>query len=898
MRPFLCAGFLALSAATLAHAATLAEARTRWLKGNYDEAVSAYEALLKEPKHLAAAAVGLSRALESQGHYDKALASLEAALKKLPDDADLLARHAEMLHFRGRWADAERAVAAAFKAKDKHLLAWWVKAQLLRDRGESDKANTEVKAIVRHYSESLETPNEIKSPEDLVIVGLASAENARWNNIADEFTTILEDLYGDAIKGDKIFWPAELQAGLLLLEKYNRGEALDAFDKALTINPNAAEALVAKGVAALARYEVKDADGFATRALKINPNLPEALRLRADIHLATGDVHAALKALEGARKITPRDERVLARVAACHLLQGGETGADFKKVVAEVEGFTSRPGVFFFELGERLEERKRFDVAQKYYELALARRPNLPGPLNSLGLLHMRLGDETKAAELLDRGFKADRFNVRVSNMRKVLAHLKTYKEIRTKHFILKYDADADPVLGPYMAEYLESIYEKLAAKFNYRPQGPFLVELFRNHEMFSGRTVALPDLHTIGACTGRVITMVSPNEKTSKGRPARKPFNWARVLRHEVVHIFNLAQTNFLVPHWFTEGLAVSNEGFPRPPMWDRLLADRAAADRLLTLDTIDLAFIRPRDALEWQQAYCQAQLYVEYIEATYKEPAIGRLLAAFAKGASAESAIREVCKVEKAAFEKGYRAYVMKIVGQVRGKASKHASKTVEQLQADHKKDPKDIDVAAELAVRLVNTARRADARKLADEVLEKKATHPRALYVLAVLARRAADAKQERAHLEKAVDRDNPDPLVLKALGKIYYEANEVAKAADLFELGRKADRYDREFLLELARAYAKLDDKDKLIGVLKALVPTDADDFDRRVRLARLLVEAKDFAAAEVYAREAVEIDLTDKEARGLLFRALEGQGDKKKAELTRLRAVLEPAAKGK
>src|SRR5262249_48908314 len=181
------------------------------------------------------------------------------------------------------------------------------------------------------------------------------------------------------------------------------------------------------------------------------------------------------------------------------------------------------------------------------------------------------------------------------------------------------------------------------------RPEGPFLVELFRNHEMFSGRTVALPDLHTIGACTGRVITLVSPNEKNSSGRPARKPFNWARVLRHEVVHIFNLAQTDFLVPHWFTEGLAVSFEGFPRRPDWTRLLAERAAADKLLTLDTIDLAFVRPRDALEWTLAYCQAQLYVEYIEATYKPEAIGKLLAAFAKGRSVESALKEVCKVEK---------------------------------------------------------------------------------------------------------------------------------------------------------------------------------------------------------------------------------------------------------
>src|SRR5439155_13079137 len=110
-----------------------------------------------------------------------------------------------------------------------------------------------------------------------------------WNNLSDQFEFILNEVYKDALKNDPNFWPAELQAGLLLLEKYNRGEALDALDKALTINPSCSEALAAKGVAALMRFEVKDAENFAERALKFNPNLPEALRLRADVHLATGN---------------------------------------------------------------------------------------------------------------------------------------------------------------------------------------------------------------------------------------------------------------------------------------------------------------------------------------------------------------------------------------------------------------------------------------------------------------------------------------------------------------------------------------------------------------------------------------------------------------------------------
>ena len=54
-------------------------------------------------------------------------------------------------------------------------------------------------------------------------------------------------------------------------------ERLEAFDNALKINPNAAEAHVGKGQVALQQFETKDADSHAEQALNINPRLPSAL---------------------------------------------------------------------------------------------------------------------------------------------------------------------------------------------------------------------------------------------------------------------------------------------------------------------------------------------------------------------------------------------------------------------------------------------------------------------------------------------------------------------------------------------------------------------------------------------------------------------------------------------
>ena len=43
--------------------------------------------------------------------------------------------------------------------------------------------------------------------------------------------------------------------------------------------------------------------------------------------------------------------------------------------------------------------------------------------------------------------------------------------------------------------------------------------------------------------------------------------YNWARVITHEMTHVINLQQTDFNIPHWYTECLAVESEKEPPPP-------------------------------------------------------------------------------------------------------------------------------------------------------------------------------------------------------------------------------------------------------------------------------------------------------------------------------------------
>src|SRR5205823_12815924 len=128
--------------------------------------------------------------------------------------------------------------------------------------------------------------------------------------------------------------------------------------------------------------------------------------------------------------------------------------------------------------------------------------------------------------------------------------------------------------------------------------------------------------------------------------------------------------QTHFQVPHWLTEGLAVTNEGFPRPQQWNQLLRQRIPANHLMDLDNIDLGFIRPQSPLDWHMAYCQSQLYVEYLIKKYGPGSIGELLKAYSEGQDTASALMKVCRVDKKSFEEGYRAYLDDVLKEMQGR------------------------------------------------------------------------------------------------------------------------------------------------------------------------------------------------------------------------------------
>ncbi len=361
---------------------------------------------------------------------------------------------------------------------------------------------------------------------------------------------------------------------------------------------------------------------------------------------------------------------------------------------------------------------------------------------------------------------------------------------------------------------------------------------------------------------------MVAMQSPTDKGQE----FNWARVLKHEFVHVLNLQQTHFNIPHWYTEALAVLNEGYPRPQAWDDLLVERVPAGNLFNLDDINLGFIRAHSSAEWNLAYCQAELYAQYMLATYGDDALAKMLTAYADNLSTRAALERSFHVSQADFEAGYKKYLDEIVAGLSShkKAKPHTLAELEKLLAAEPKNPA---LLAEMALAQLSRKAYPDARRSADKALALDPRQQLATYVRARLHMVVGENDQAYKLLTAALDPADPQENLLGLLAGLELAKDNYAEAARLYGLGARADPADAKWIKSLARVHLKSGQKTELAAVLAQLAALDADDSTVRKKLAELAHDAKDHAATIRWCQEVLQIDVMDGQTHRWLAEAL-------------------------
>jgi tetratricopeptide (TPR) repeat protein len=573
----------------------------------------------------------------------------------------------------------------------------------------------------------------------------------------------------------------------------------------------------------------------------------------ADLAISDERAEDARKSAEAALAQNPRDEEALGRLAAAYrlLVDPIRAGAVEARALAQ----NPRPVAFYSAVGERLADRRKYHSAERAFLSAIAADAEAAAPRIGLGMLYMQTGREMEANDLFESAFQADPFNIRASNMRIVLRHLAAYETIETEHYLIRTPPGRDAFVGRYMAKYLEEIHGSLRERFGFAPPGKTLIEVMQDHEKFSGRTVALPFIPTVGACTGKMIALASP-------RTTGKPYNWSRVLVHEMTHVWNLAQSDFNIPHWYTEALAVESERSPRPQPWNKMLQERVPARKLLNLETINLGFIRPKEADERQLAYCQAQLYAQYMTKRFGPEAQIKLLMAYREGLATPEAITRAFGVSTKDFESKYLDYLDEVVAGIRSRAEAETEDSFSDLERRLAEKPDDADLNAKLAYEHFARRDLQAARPLAEKALELNPKQALACYVKARLLESIGDQAGALALLAPAHDPKNPDGRVMDLLAELLMKADRLEEAERMYQEAHDADPQQSRWIAGLARVHLRAGSRDKLRADLALLAANDPDDLSVRRTLALEAFRATDYAESERWAMECLYIKTDD------------------------------------
>ena len=432
--------------------------------------------------------------------------------------------------------------------------------------------------------------------------------------------------------------------GLLLLERFNPGEAADLFNEALELEKDYPPALLGLARVAAERMDPKAAE-LCRQALAKDPTLEEARELLAHVLLEDGafDVASA-----EARKLAARPG-AQAALAAIALLRDQDASAALAAMGRYAPGYAR--------IARHLVLNRRYEEGIQYYQKALEIDPAFHAARSELGINLMRVGRDRDARRELQTAYEAGYRSAPTANSLKLLDTLAKFETIRRPRYVLRFHGSEAKVLAPYFEREVQRALDTYEKKYGFRLPGPVQVEVYNNHADFEVRTLGVPGLGALGVAFGLSVAMDSPS--------ARAPgaFHWASTLWHELSHVFVITATRHRVPRWFTEGLSVHEETAANPEWGDRLTPDIIAAIRkgeLLPVEELDRGFQRPRHPGQVTLSYFQAGRICDYIAGRWGWPKILELIRAFEKPAATGEVIARVLGVPAKEFDAQFLAWL----------------------------------------------------------------------------------------------------------------------------------------------------------------------------------------------------------------------------------------------
>jgi Flp pilus assembly protein TadD len=483
--------------------------------------------------------------------------------------------------------------------------------------------------------------------------------------------------------------------GRLLHERNNDQAATDLFHEALAADPANAEAYVGLALVSATTFDGK-ATEYARKALELDPKSVGAHELMAGLELEDADPGKAAEEADRALALSPDALKAYAIHAAIELIADRPADAWLAKMNAVNPNF----GAGYEAIAYYLTLNRRYTDGVAYYRKAIAVEPRLWTAHEQLGINLMRLGQTDEPVKELQLAYDNGQRDAETVNSLRLLDSYKNFVTFTDDTTILRLRKNEAELLRPYFEEQLHKAIATYTKKYGVTLPGPVQVEVYPDHEDFAVRTMGMPGLGALGVTFGEVVAMDSPS--------GRKPgdFNWGATLWHEMSHVFILTATNNRVPRWFTEGLAVHEEGQANPLWANRLTPDVVAAIRdkkLLPVTKIDQGFIFPEYPSQVIVSYYQAGTICDYIAEHWGNDALMGMVHSFAALKTTPEAIQANLHVAPEEFDKQYAVWLDKRVGPTVANFDAWRAKLKALVEMSEKHDDNGVIAAATAVIKM---------------------------------------------------------------------------------------------------------------------------------------------------------------------------------------------------
>lgn len=702
----------------------------------------------------------LLESLKVSGNYERLEEQASKVMSKFPSGREGFLYRAWALEEMGRVEDAAELLRPNM---NRDVVIKAELARLLTRLGRNHEASPLYSEVMAAYD-----PNVQQHPWDLLAFGDAAKARSDFKGAA----RVYELSYTDSLE----FIPGRLALSKLFHEKYQSGLSNEELKDARKLAPNHPDVVLALAELSVRSRRYTQAEEVAKQVLKFRPEDTGSRRILAQLDLIAGDTEAANRKIKGLLALNPHDLQTLEIKMASGFFSGDST--KYRNAIKEIEAIDPLHVDGFVRLGAMLEALIRNPDAEWMYRQALMRDPELAEGYAGLGHLAMREGREVEARGLLDKAHELDSYNIRAYNQLELLDEMDNYRVYDFEDFQFKLSEKDDGVLVPIMADRMRDIYNELVALHGWKPKVPTMIEIFPTHPLFSARVVGITTLDGIpGVCFGDVVAMDSPRTLSGKS-------NWEQIMRHEFGHVLALGMTNRKVPFWFTEGLSVHLETHPRPQAWDSILMGAYWDGELVSVDSLTIAFTRPKHRFQRLLAYHEAGIVIDAIVDRHGWDVIPELLHAFADGKQLDEAVKDVLGESKETFDR-------LAMDAVRGRAEslnlwpRPDPNRQAAFQVLAEENPKDLEILGRLAVTDMQLGRMDDATRTAKKILKEDENNARAKGVLGLIAVQENHLDRAKTLMDEAIANDSRDLQVYLSRSSIALTDRDTTMAKTLLQ-----------------------------------------------------------------------------------------------------------------